>query len=60
VTHAKDFPQAYLLRLRRLDNGGQPLWLFILESTDGRSQHRFRDLAALTEFLAQMTGEGDE
>jgi hypothetical protein len=46
---------AYLLRLRYLDNGGHPLWVYSLESPDGNERHEFRTLAALTAFLERQT-----
>lgn len=47
--------RSYLLRLRHLNNGGHPLWVYSLESPDGNERHEFRTLAALTAFLAQQT-----
>ncbi len=55
MNHADEPSTAYLLRLRRVDNGGLPVWLFALESPDGRSRHWFSDLAALMAFLALIT-----
>lgn len=46
---------AYLLRLRYLDNGGHPLWVYSLESPDGNERHEFRTLPALTAFLDRQT-----
>ncbi|MFZ1757467.1 MAG: hypothetical protein WAU10_27210 [Caldilineaceae bacterium] len=54
-----DSTRAYLLRLRRADNSGQPLWFFSLESTDGRTRHEFRGLPALMEFLVFYTDSLD-
>ena len=46
---------AYLLRLRHMDNGGHPIWVYSLESPDGNVRHEFRTLRPLTAFLAQQT-----
>jgi hypothetical protein len=46
---------SYLLRLRYLDNGGHPLWVYSLESPDGNERHEFRTLTALTTFLDRQT-----
>jgi hypothetical protein len=46
---------AYLLRLRHLDNGGHPLWVYSLESPDGNERHEFRTLPALMSFLDRQT-----
>jgi hypothetical protein len=46
---------AYLLRLRYLDNGGHPLWVYSLESPDGNERHEFRTLPALMAFIDRQT-----
>jgi len=47
--------QSYLLRLRRLDNDGQPVWRLSLERPADGEHWRFRSLDALVQFLtAQM------
>ncbi len=55
MRHPPERPYAYLLRLRWLENGGQPVWYFTLESPDGSTRHEFRGLQALTNFLALHT-----
>lgn len=47
--------RAYLLRLRHMGNGGNPRWVYSLESPDGDERHEFGTLQALTEFLALRT-----
>lgn len=47
--------RAYLLRLRYMDNGGQPRWVYSLQSPDGDEHHEFQTLQALAEFLAMQT-----
>jgi hypothetical protein len=46
---------AYLLRLRYLDNGGHPLWVYSLESPDGNERYEFRTLPALMAFIDRQT-----
>jgi hypothetical protein len=46
--------QAYLLRLRRLDNDGQPVWRISLESPGSGGEHwAFANLEALVTFLTE-------
>jgi hypothetical protein len=46
--------QAFLLRLRRLDNDGQPVWRISLESPGSASEHwAFANLEALVTFLTE-------
>jgi hypothetical protein len=47
--------RAYLLRLRYMDNGGQPRWVYSLQSPDGGEHHEFQTLQAFAEFLARQT-----
>lgn len=45
----------YLLRLRYMENGGDPRWVYSLESPDGVERHEFGTLQALTDFLTLRT-----
>ncbi len=42
---------SYLLRLRYVDNVGQPTWLITVEHPGQGTQERFSDLTALVTFL---------
>jgi hypothetical protein len=44
---------SYLIRLRRVDNGGHPLWRITLEAPGGAERHtaNFGNLEALVDFL---------
>ncbi len=46
----KDYA-AYLLRLRRSDQDGQPIWRAMLESTHDGQRMNFADVDALIVFL---------
>ena len=46
--------QAYLLRLRRVDNAGQPVWRFSLEQPGRGERRQFDRLAEVFEFLQQQ------
>jgi hypothetical protein len=48
--HRTDY-QAYLLRMRRVDNAGQPLWRFSLESPSSGERRSFASLADVLDFL---------
>jgi hypothetical protein len=56
----KDYPpyQSYLLRLRRMDNAGQPVWRFSLESPGGAPQP-FATLDDVMAFLRALTADMD-
>ena len=49
----------YLLRLRRMDNAGQPVWRFTLESPGGGSPQVFSSLDELLAFLQTLTAGAD-
>ena len=49
---------AYLLRLRRAQNGQRPVWRYELEAADGSVRHQFRTLDGMMNFLARLTDEG--
>lgn len=42
---------SFLLRLRRVDNGGQPLWRLSLESPGGAAARHFATADDLLDFL---------
>jgi hypothetical protein len=46
---------AYLLRLRYMDNGGRPCWVYSLESPNGVEHYEFQTMQALAGFLARQT-----
>ena len=48
---------AYLLRLRRVDNGGAPQWVITLQEPGTDREYRFADLIALIAFLNEMIKE---
>lgn len=52
--------KAFLLRLWRADNDGQPVWRLTLEEAGTRKQHRFHDVEDLRAFLANLTAAYDE
>ena len=45
---------AYLLRLRRVDNAGQPVWRFSLERPGQGERHNFDQLIDVLNFLQQQ------
>ncbi len=45
---------AYLLRLRRVENAGQPVWRFSLEQPGRGDRQQFDRLAEVFEFLQQQ------
>ena len=47
---------AYLLRLRRVDNGGHPQWLISLQEPGLDREQHFADLIALINFLNETIG----
>ncbi len=49
--------QSYLLRLRRLEREGQPVWCASLESSITGHRQDFPDLDALVAFLLQEFGK---
>lgn len=46
--------QAYLLRLRRVDNAGQPVWRFSLERPGSGEPRNFDRLVEVFDFLQQQ------
>jgi hypothetical protein len=48
--------RCFLLRLRRLDNAGRPVWRYSLESPGGES-HVFSRLADLSDFLGTLVAD---
>jgi hypothetical protein len=46
--------QAYLLRLRRVENAGQPVWRFSLEQPGCGDRRQFDRLVDVFEFLQQQ------
>ena len=52
--------QAYLLRLRRVDNAGQPVWRISLEVPGSQTQRYFDDLTALCHYLATQMNPVEE
>lgn len=42
---------SYLIRLRRVDNGGQPLWRISLEAPGAGERRNFAELEELVAFL---------
>ena len=55
--------KAFLLRLWRADNGGQPVWRLTLEEASTGHRHHFHGVEALQTFLADLTtahAEGDD
>jgi hypothetical protein len=55
--------QSYLLRLRRVDNAGQPVWRFSLESPGSHERRVFGSLEELFAFLETQimdVGRGHE
>jgi hypothetical protein len=50
--------QSYLLRLRYLDNGGQPVWRFSLEGPGGAPEP-FTTLEDVMAFLRALTADID-
>jgi hypothetical protein len=42
---------SYLIRLRRVDNGGQPLWRISLEAPGAGERENFAELDDLVAFL---------
>lgn len=60
---AADHPagyRAFLLRLWRADNDGQPVWRLTLEEAGTRQQHHFHGVDALQAFLANLTAAHDQ
>ncbi len=48
---------AYLLRLWRVDGGGELVWRALLENAHTGERRQFVDLDALFEFLREQTGQ---
>ena len=51
---------SYLLRLRRADNKGRPIWRISLEVPGSETQTYFDNLEALCAYLAGQVQLGDE
>ncbi len=51
--------RAYLLRLRRVDNGGAPCWLFSLQRPGTDEERQFATLQTLVDFLQAVTDAPD-
>lgn len=49
--------KAFLLRLWRVDNGGQPVWRIMLQEAGTQEQHVFSGISALQKFLADLIKE---
>lgn len=52
--------RAFLLRLWRADNGGQPVWRLMLEEAGTGRQHHLHGVEALQAFLSDLTTVDDE
>lgn len=51
---------SYLLRLRRVDNAGQPIWRASLETPGSKTQIYFDNLEAVCAYLAKQMQTLDE
>jgi hypothetical protein len=54
------FYQSFLLRLRRVNNAGRPVWRFSLESAGSPENHQFQNLDELYAFLLECMQEVEE
>ena len=54
------FYQSFLLRLRRVDNAGRPVWRFTVECTGSPEDHHFQNLDGLCAFLLECIREAEE
>ncbi len=52
MNEARPTYQSYLLRLRRADNAGRPVWRVSLEAPGSETQIYFDNLEALCTYLA--------
>ena len=60
VSEEKNDYAAYLLRLRRSDQAGQPIWRASLESTRNTRRLDFANLEALIAFLRDRFGQAEQ
>lgn len=51
MSHSTGSYLSFLLRLRRVDNGGRPLWHLSLEAPGAARAHHFASVADLLDFL---------
>lgn len=59
MTDRRSGYKAFLLRLWRADNGGQPVWRLMLQEAGTQQQHFFSGTDALQTFLADLMTEQD-
>ena len=54
------FYHAFLLRLRRVNNAGRPVWRFSVEAPGGPENRHFQNLDELCAFLQECIREAEE